>query len=65
MVQWLGLQAASAGGMGLIPSWRTNISHTVQLGQKKNIYIYTYICIYVHTHFKKPNFVIRQRVIIR
>ena len=52
----------------MIPGWGTKISHAVQLGQKKNIYIYTHththIYIYTRTHFKKPNFVIRQRVII-
>ena len=34
-VQWLGLHASSAGGMGLIPGWGTKISHAVWCSQKK------------------------------
>lgn len=59
-VQRLRLQAASAGG-SMVPSWGTKISHAAAWTKKE--YIYTHI--YTHTHFKKPNFVIRQRVIIR
>ena len=47
VVQWLRLQAASAGGTGMVPGWGTKISHAVQLGQKKNIYIHIYIHIHI------------------
>ena len=35
MVQWLGLDAFSAGAMGLIPSRGTKIPQVVGCGQKK------------------------------
>ena len=35
MVQWLGFCTSTAGGMGLIPSWRTKIPHAVVLSKKK------------------------------
>ena len=34
MVQWLGLCASSAGGMGSIPGWGTKIPHATWHGQK-------------------------------
>ena len=34
MVQWLRLQAANAGGMGLIPGQGTKIPHATGWGQK-------------------------------
>ena len=33
VVQWLGLWASSAGGMGLIPGWGTKIPHAMWLCQ--------------------------------
>ena len=35
-VQWLGLQASTAGGTGLIPGRGTRILHGMQCGQKNN-----------------------------
>ena len=35
MVQWLGFCTSTAGGMGLIPIWRTKIPHAVVLSKKK------------------------------
>ena len=37
VVQWLGLQASIAGGMGLISGQWTKILHIVQCGKKKKI----------------------------
>ena len=34
-VQWLGLHASTAGGVGLIPSWGTKTPHVMRHGQKK------------------------------
>ena len=34
-VQWLGLHASTAGGMGSIPGWETKIPHAKQGSQKK------------------------------
>ena len=34
-VQWLRLQASTAGGMGSVPGLGTKIPHAVQSGQKK------------------------------
>ena len=34
MVQWLGLQASTAGNTSLIPGWGTKIPHAVQHSQK-------------------------------
>ena len=48
-IQWLRLQASTAGGTGSNPGWGKLIrSHM----QKKKIYIYTYIyiCIYIYTY---------------
>ena len=45
VVQWLRLCASTAGGVGLIPSWRTKILHVMGHG-----YIYTYIYTYVHMY---------------
>ena len=35
VVQWLGLHTSSAGGVGLIPGWGTNIPHVVWRDQQK------------------------------
>ena len=35
VVQWLGLQASNARGLGLIPDWETKIPQTVQSSKKK------------------------------
>ena len=35
-VQGLGLHAASAGGIGLIPSWGIKILHAIGCGKKIN-----------------------------
>ena len=35
VVQWLGLHASTAGGVGLIPSWGTKTPHAMRHGQKK------------------------------
>ena len=35
VVQWLGLGASTAGGMGLIPGWGTKIPYTMRHSQKK------------------------------
>ena len=35
MVQWLGLRASTAGGVGLISDQGTKIPHAMQRGQKK------------------------------
>ena len=35
VVQWLGLWASNAGGMGSIPGWGTKIPHAARRGQKK------------------------------
>ena len=46
MVQWLGLQASTAGGMGLIPSWGTKIPQKKKLFlKKKNLILMTMIMI--------------------
>ena len=46
-VQWLGLRASTAGGVGLIPGRGAKISHAVQRGRKKNYsVIYSYEVIY-------------------
>ena len=37
MAQWLGLQAAKAGGMGLIPGRGTKIPHATWFGQNIKI----------------------------
>ena len=37
MVQSLGLQAATAGGMGSIPGRGTKIPHAMQCGQEQKI----------------------------
>ena len=34
VVQWLGLQASSAGGSGSIPGWGPKIPHAMWHGQK-------------------------------
>ena len=34
-IQWLGLHASNAGGVGSIPGWGTKIPHAVQHGQRK------------------------------
>ena len=36
-VQWLGLCAFTARGVGLIPGWGTRIPHTVECSQKIRI----------------------------
>ena len=36
MVQWLGLCASTAGGLGSIPSPGTKILHAIRQGKKKN-----------------------------
>ena len=36
LVQWLGLQASTAEGTGLIPGWGTKIPHATWHGQKKS-----------------------------
>ena len=33
-VQWLGLLASTAGGMGSIPGWGTKVLHAAQCSQK-------------------------------
>ena len=39
LVQWLGLWVSTAGGVGLIPGWGTNIPHAAWHDQKlKNKY---------------------------
>ena len=38
VVQWLRLRASAAGGMGLIPGWRTEILHAVQHRQKNKTF---------------------------
>ena len=35
MVQWLGLRASTAGGMGSIPGWGTKTPQAVQLYRKR------------------------------
>ena len=35
MVQWLGLCASAAGGMGSIPGWGTKIPHAARHSQEK------------------------------
>ena len=47
VVQWLRLCASNAGGMALIPGQGTKILYMPH-GMAKNIY--TYKCIYIHTH---------------
>ena len=37
VVQWLGLHASIAGGMGLIPGWETKILHAAVRPKKKKI----------------------------
>ena len=37
MVQWLGLQASTVGGMGSIPGWGTKISQAPQHRQNKKV----------------------------
>ena len=36
VVQWLGLHASTAGGIGLIPGQRTKTLHASRCGQTKN-----------------------------
>jgi len=36
MVQWVGLHASTAGGMGVIPGQGTKILYALQQSQKKN-----------------------------
>ena len=36
MIQWLGLRASTAVGVGSIPGGGTKIPHAMQYGQKKN-----------------------------
>ena len=38
-VQWLGLCASAAGGMGLIPGLGSTIPYTLWWGQKKKVYV--------------------------
>lgn len=55
LLQWLGLHASTAGGMGLIPGHGTRIPHAEQCGKKKephktwspklNTYIRKYQCL--------------------
>ena len=37
MVQWLGLRASTAGGMGSIPGQGTKIPHAAQQSKKKKL----------------------------
>ena len=39
MVQWLGLGAFSAKGMGSILGWEAKIPQATQRGQKKNFFL--------------------------
>ena len=50
-VQWLGLHASTAGGVGSIPGQGTKIPHASQCGQKKKKKKYIYI--YIYTHIQK------------
>ena len=54
MVQWLRLQASTAGGMGLIPRGGTRIPHALRHGQKKKIRLYEMLrCNIVHFEWGK------------
>ena len=35
VVQWLGLHASTAGGIGSIPGWETNNLHATRHGKKR------------------------------
>ena len=55
VVQWLGLHAFTAEGVGLIPGWGTKIPQAAWCGQrkkkkKKYIYAYTHIYMYIYIH---------------
>ena len=39
MVQWLGLQASTAGGTGSVPQWGIEIPHATQHSQKKKLQV--------------------------
>ena len=45
VVQWLRIQASTAGGMDLLPGWGTKIVHATWCSQY--IYIYTHTYIYI------------------
>ena len=49
MVQWLGLQASTAGDMGLIPGQGTKIPHSVQCGQEKKIFFFLIEGLFIET----------------
>ena len=47
-VQWLRLQASTAGGVGSIPDWGTKIPHAPQHGKKKKKKTFTISEIFPH-----------------
>ena len=46
VVQWLKLQASSAGGVGSIPGWGSKIPHAARCGQKKKNKTRELLCFY-------------------
>ena len=47
-VQWLGLWASNAGGVGSIPGWRTTIPHAAWSGQKSKKMKRNLVCCVLH-----------------
>ena len=50
VVQWLGLHAFTAEGVGLIPGWGTKIPQAAWCGQRKKKKKKIYICIHTHIY---------------